>query len=176
MDLNTFIFVLCLIAIFVALFLLRLRYLKRYSKIKKKIERDQDVFLTMFDPSKFVDFDAFTFQVGSFSHVSPFPAQSDGEWRYKIYLASSEVEDADTLIHELTECTIGRVIERLLDLKKPLYLKRKQDEKFWVTGKRQKYILEHLVATLSEFDDIPKEKQEERVAPEDIKGWQLATR
>ncbi|HML02060.1 MAG TPA: hypothetical protein VK487_01670 [Candidatus Bathyarchaeia archaeon] len=176
MDLDTFVFLLSLIALFVALFLLRLRYFERYSKIKEKIQRDQELFLTTFDPSGFVDFDAFTFQVGSFSHVSPFPAQSDGEWRYTIYLASKEVEDTGTIVHELTECTLGRVIEKLLDLKKPLYLQRKQDEKFWVTGQRQKYILEHLLATISEFDDIPKEKQEERIAPEDIKIWQIATK
>jgi len=137
---------------------------------------EQKLFLTTYDPSKFVDFDAFTFQVGSFSHVSPFPAQSGGEWRYRIYLARSDVDDFDTIVHELTECTLGRVVERLLDLRVPLYLQRKEEEKFWVTGQRQKYILEHLLATIGEFDDISKQKQEERIAPQDIIKWQLATK
>ena len=176
MDLNNFVFLLSVVALFVALFLLRLRYLKRYSRIREKIEREQELFLTTFDPSKFVDFDAFTFQIGGFSHVSPFPVQSDGEWRYKIYLTSKEVEDDYTIVHELTECALGRIIERLLDLKKPLYLQRKHEEKFWVTGRRQKYILEHLLTAIGEFDGIPKEKQEERIALEDIKIWQLATK
>jgi hypothetical protein len=171
---NTTVFLLFFIALFVALFSLRLGHLKRYSKIKKKIEGEQELFIASFDPSKFVDFDAFTFQVGSFSHVSPFPTYDDSEWRYKIYLASREVEDADTIVHELTECTLGRVIEKLLDLKKPLYLQRRQEEKFWVTGQRQRYILEHLLVALSEFDQISQEKREERIAPEDIEKWQLA--
>jgi len=141
--------------------------------MKRKIEKETELFLTTFDPSKFTEFDTFTFQVGSFSHVSPFPAQSDGEWRYTIYLANPEAEEIDTITHEITECTIGRIIERLLELKKPLYLHRKQEEKFWVSGRRQKYILEHLLTALSEFHDIPKEKQQERIAIEDIQKWQL---
>jgi hypothetical protein len=171
---NITVFLLFFIALFVALFLFRLDRLRRYSEIKRKIEGEQELFIASFDPSKFVDFDAFTFQIGGFSHVSPFPTVDDGEWRYKIYLASREVEDADTIVHELIECTLGRVIEKILDLKKPLYLQRRQEEKFWVTGQRQKYILEHLLVALSEFDQIPKEKREERIAPEDIKKWQLA--
>ena len=175
MDLYAVIFIVFFTAVFVAIFLLRLRYLVRYSKMKKKIEREQELFLATFDPSKFADFDAFTFRAGSFSHISPYPTQKDGEWRYTIYLAELEAEDLATVIHEITECTLGRVIERLLDLKKPLYLQRKREEKFWVSGQQQKYILEHLLATISEFDDIPKEKQEERMAPEDIKTWRLTT-
>jgi hypothetical protein len=144
--------------------------------MKKKIEGEQELFLRTFNPSDSTDFDFFTFQAGSFSHVSPFPTQTaDGEWRYTVYLAIPDVEDADTIMHEITECTIGRIIEKLLDLKKPLYLQRKQEEKFWISGQRQKYILEHLLATISEFDDIPKEKREERIATEDIKKWQLGT-
>ena len=175
MNLYTVIFVVFFTAVFVAIFLLRLRYFIRYSKAKKSIEREQELFLATFDPSEFIDFDVFTFQVGSFSHISPFPAQKDGEWRYTIYLARLEVEDIGIIMHEITECTLGRAIEKLLDLKKPLYLQRKQEEKFWVSGQRQKYILEHLLTSLSEFDDLPKEKREERIAPEDIKTWQLAT-
>ena len=176
MDLSTFFILLFIIGLSVALFLLRLAHSRRYSGIRKRAESELELFLTTYDPSKFVDFDAFTFQRGSFSHISPFPTQTDGEWRYRVYLARSEIEDLDTIFHELTECTLGRTIEKQLDLKKPLYLQRKQEEKFWVTGKRQKYILEHVLTTIGEFDDIPKEKQEERIAPEDIKIWQVATK
>lgn len=175
MDLLTTIFIVFLIATFAVIFFLRLRYFVRYSAMKRKIETEQELFLTTFDPSKFVDFDTFNFQIGSFSHVSPFPTISDGEWRYTIYLANPEIEETDTIMHEITECTIGRVIEKLLELKKPLYLQRKLEEKFWVTGQQQKYILEHLLATFSEFDDIPREKQQERIAPKDIEKWKLVT-
>jgi hypothetical protein len=174
-DLSTIILIIVFAIVFVAIFLLRLRYFVQYSKMKKKTEKEHEFFLSTFDASKFNEFDAFTFQLGSFSHISPFPTQSDGEWRHMIYLAVPEAEDTDTIIHEITECTLGRVIEKLLNLKKPLYLQRRQDEKFWVSGQRQKYILEHLLASFSEFDDIPKQKQEERIAPEDIKKWQLTT-
>jgi hypothetical protein len=141
--------------------------------MKKKIQEERELFLANFDPSKFIDFDVFIFQVWSFSHVSPFPTKSDSEWRYVICLAKQEAEDIDTIMHEIMECTLGRVIEKLLSLKKPLYLLRKKEEKFWVSGQRQKYILEHLLATISEFHDISKEKQEERLALEDIEAWQL---
>lgn len=175
MNLSAAIFIILFAIVFVAIFLLRLRYFMRYSRMKRKIEEETELFLTTFDPSKSIEFDVFTFQVGSFSHVSPFPAQSDGEWRYTIYLANPETEDVGTITHEITECTIGRVTERLLELKKPLYLHRKQEEKFWVSGQRQKYILEHLLTALGEFHDIPKEKQQERIATEDIQKWQLFT-
>lgn len=144
MDLDTLVIIIFFSAVFIALFLLRLRYFLRYSKMRNKIKREQEFFLTTFDPSKFADFDAFAFQLGSFSHVSPFPNQKDEEWRYIINLAIPEAEDTDTIMHEITECTLGRIIEKLLDLKKPLYLQRKQEEKFWVSGQQQKYILEHL--------------------------------
>lgn len=176
MDLFNIILILFFIAVFVAIFFLRLRYFLGYSNMKKKIEKEHEFFLSIFDPSKFIDFDTFTFQLGNFSHISPFPVQNDGEWRYVIYLDVSEAEDADTIAHEIIECTLGRIIEKLLNLKKPLYLQRKQEEKFWITGQQQKYILEHLLVSISEFDDIAKQKQEERIAPEDIKKWQLNTR
>ena len=143
--------------------------------MKKDAENEIELFLKTFDPSKFTDFDTFAFQVHGFSHVSPFPNRTNGEWRYTVYLAKAEIEDVNTIVHEIAECTLGRVIEKLLQLIKPLYLLRKQEEKFWVNGQQQKYLLEHFLATLSELDDLPKEKLEERVALQDIKTWQLTT-
>jgi hypothetical protein len=109
----------------------------------------------------------------SFSHVGPFPAKSNDEWVYTIFLTEQDSEDIGTIVHEITECTVGRLIERLLPLKRPLYLIRKQDNKFWLSGQQQKYLPEHIVATLSELDNIPKERLEERIAPQDIQTWQL---
>jgi hypothetical protein len=173
MDLSTAVFITLFTVVFVVVFLLRLRYFMRYSRMKRKVGKETELFLANFDPSKFTDFDTFSFLVGSFSHISPFPVQIDREWRYTIYLTSSEIEDMDTITHEINECTLGRVIEKLLELKKPLYLHRKQDEKFWISGRQQKYILEHLLTALGEFGDIPKQKQEERIAHADIQKWQL---
>ena len=172
MDYRIIVLALLLTATF-ALFYLKLRAFLKYSRMKKKIEDEIDSFLANFNPSEFATFGSFNFQIGSFSHVSPFPSKIDGEWRYTIFLANPETEDIDTITHEIIECTLGRIIEKLLDLKKPLYLQRKQEEKFWVTGQRQKYILEHLLATISEFHDLPKAKQEERIALADIKAWRI---
>ena len=172
MDLRTvvLIFIFALGAVF---FFLRLRNLTRYSKVKRRMEQERDFFLTNFDAATLTDFDTFTFKLWSFSHIGPFPAKSDGEWLYTIFLTRQDSEDVSTIVHEITECTIGRLIEKLLQLKRPLYLIRKQEDKFWLSGQRQKYLPEHMVATLSELDVIPREKLEERIAPQDIKFWQI---
>jgi len=172
MDLRT-VFIGVLFVVVVVFFLLRLRLFVRYSREKRRVQDEVDSFLTNFSTSQLTDFGAFEFQLGSFSHVSPFPSKTSGEWRYTIYLAKPEAEDDGTVVHEIVECTVGRAIERLLELKKPLYLQRKHEDKFWVSGQQQKYLLEHVLATIAEFDDIPKEKQEERIAPEDIRKWRL---
>lgn len=158
---------------FAAIFLLRLRYFIKYSKMKKKMEREQELFLATFDPSKFTDFAVLNFQAGTFSHIDPFPSKHNGEWHFAVYLAKADFEDIDTIVHEITECTVGRMIERLLQLKKPLYLLRKQENKFWIDGKQQKYLVEHILTTLGELDSISAEKLGERVAAEDIEKWHL---
>jgi len=160
-------------AFFAVLFFLRLRYATRRSKVEKRIEQEREFFLANFNPSTFTDFDAFTFRLGDFSHVGPFPAKNDGGWIYTIFLTKQDTEDIYTISHEIVECTLGRLIERLLLLKSPLYLVRKQGDKFWLSGKHQKYILEHIVATLSELDTTTRKVLEERVAKEDIQAWQL---
>jgi len=160
-------------AVFVVLFFLRLRYVTRRSKAEKRMQQEREFFLASFDPSTFTEFDTFTFRLGSFSHVGPFPTKNGGEWVYTIFLTEQDIEDIDTISHEITECTLGRLIERLLSLKSPLYLIRKQDDKFWLSGQRQKYILEHIVATLGELDSTTQKILEERVAKEDIQAWQL---
>jgi hypothetical protein len=171
-DLRT-IGLIIIFALGAVFFLLRLRHLTQYSKAKKKIQQDRDFFLANFDPSTFTDFDNFSFTSWSFSHVGPFPDKSDGEWVYTIFLAKQDNEDISTIVHEITECTVGRLVERLLLLKRPLYLMRKQGSRFWLSGRRQKYLPEHIIATLSELNDIPKEKLEERIALQDIQSWQL---
>jgi len=117
------------------------------------------------------DFSAFDFELGRFSHVSLFPRLVKGEWRYRIYLDSSDVEDVGTITHEISECTIGRVIERLLNLEKPLYLQRKEDDKFWVHGKKQRYLVEHVMATLGEADDLTPNRLQQRLNKEDAEAW-----
>jgi hypothetical protein len=95
----------------------------------------------------------------------------EGKWKYRIYLSSSEAEDIVTITHEISECTVGRVIERMLSLEKPLYLKRKEDGCFWVHGKKQRYLVEHVMATLGEVDDLTPKKLRERLSIEDAKAW-----
>jgi hypothetical protein len=141
--------------------------------MKKKMEKEQEFFLATFDPSKFTDFDVLDFQAGSFSHIDPFPSKLDGEWYFTVYLAKADFEDIATIVHEITEHTIGRMIERQLQLRKPLYLLRKQENKFWIIGKQQKYLVEHILATLCELGNISREKLGERVAAEDIEKWHL---
>jgi hypothetical protein len=134
---------------------------------------ERELFLTTFDPSKFTNFDVLSFQAGGFSHIGPFPSKHDSEWYFTVYLAKADFEDIDTVVHEITECTIGRIIERQLQLKKPLYLLRKQEDKFWLSGQQQKYLPEHLVTTFSELDNITKEKLQERIIIQDIEKWHL---
>jgi hypothetical protein len=141
--------------------------------MRKKVQQERELFLANFDPSKFTDFDLFNFSLWSFSHVGPFPVKSKDEWVYTIFLARQDKEDIGTIVHEIIECTVGRLIEKSLQLKKPLYLMRKQDNKFWLSGQQQKYLPEHIVVTLSELDNIPKEKLEERIAPQDLEKWRL---
>jgi hypothetical protein len=63
------------------------------------------------------------------------------------------------------------VIEKLLNLEKPLYLQRKEDDKFWLHGKRQKYLVEHVMATLGEADSLTHDKLKERLGKEEIEAW-----
>ena len=172
MDLST-IGLIIIFALGIVFFFFRLRSLTRDSKAKKRIQQEREFFLANFDAATFTDFDTFTFRLWSFSHVGPFPAKSDDEWVYTIFLTKQDNEDIGVIVHEITECTVGRLIEKLLLLKRPLYLIRKQDNKFWLSGQQQKYLLEHIVATLSELDNLPKERLEERIAAKDIQTWQL---
>jgi len=146
----------------------RKKSLERYSKALQEHEK----FLTSVFAS-FSDFSLFDFSLGhfNFSYVSPFPEPVKDEWRYRIVLSRSESEDISTINHEITECTLGRLIENLLDLEKPLYFQRKELDKFWVHGKKQKYLVEHILATLGEADDLTAEKLTTRLNKEDIKGW-----
>lgn len=140
---------------------------KRYYEVL----REQETFLETFNVTIFDDFSAFDFRCGRFSHVTPFPRLVEGEWRYGIYLDRSEAEDIATITHEISECTLGRVVEGLLNLEKPLYLLRKEDDKFWVHGNKQKYLVEHVMATLGEVDDLAPEKLRQRLNKEDAKAW-----
>jgi len=133
--------------------------------------QEQETFLKTFNVTPFDDFSAFDFRLGHFSCVSIFPRLVENEWRYSIFLTGSEAEDIVTITHELSECTLGRVIEKLLNLEKPLYLQRKEKDKFWLLGKKQKYLVEHVIATLGEVDSLSHEKLKERLSKEDIKAW-----
>lgn len=142
-------------------------------KVYSEALREQETFLKAFSSSPFEDFSLFDFRVGrfSFSYVSPFPKQVEGEWRYGICLGHSEAEDVSTITHEISECTIGRVIERLLNLETPLYLQRKEANRFWIHRKKQKYHVEHIMVTLGELDELTFEKLSERLNKEDIEAW-----
>jgi len=164
-----------LILIFAVVIVMRYLLLRKTRKrLWKRYYDDlqeQEVFLKTFDVAYFDDFSSFDFRRGGFSHVSPFPKRIEGEWRYIIYLSRSEVEGIVTITHEISECTIGRVIEKLLKLKKPLYLQRKENGKFWVRGKRQKYLVEHVMATLGEVDDLTHKELRQRLSKEDLETW-----
>lgn len=140
-------------------------------KIYYEALEEQETFLETFSVTSFDDFSAFDFRLGDFSHVSPFPKLVEDRWRYRIYLSGSENEDIVTITHEVSECTLGRVIERLLNLKKPLYLQRKENDKFWVHGRKQKYLVEHVMATLGEVDDLTHKKLRQRLNKEDARAW-----
>lgn len=164
-----------LTAIVILIAMIRYSLLRRRGedlrRLSRKIEKDISDFLASFDPSSFSDFSALDFRIGRFSLVSPFPNNDAGELRYTIYLDKSEVEDVITILHEIVECTIGRVIERLLDLEKPLYIKRKQEDRFWILGKKQKYVIEHVMTTLCEAVDLDDESLKGRLTREDFKAW-----
>lgn len=145
----------------------RRRLLERYSEALQ----EQEAFLKAFDVTPFDDFSAFEFRFGRFSHVSPFPKMIEDKWMYSIYLSRSEGEDIATITHEISECTVGRVIERLLSLEKPLYLQRKEYGRFWVHGKKQRYLVEHVMTTLGEAEELPPEKLRERLNKEDARAW-----
>jgi hypothetical protein len=89
------------------------RYLLMGKTRRKMIQhydqnwQEQETFLKTFNVSPFDDFSAFNFRLGHFSHVSPFPKLIEDEWRYIIFLGSSEADDIATITHELSECAIG---------------------------------------------------------------------
>jgi len=153
------------------------RIRKKTSELYVKALQEQETFLKTFILAPFSDFSLFNFYLGrfNFSYVSPFPESVEGRWRYKIVLTRSESEDIATINHEILECTVGRLIENLLNLEKPLYLQRKEHDKFWINGKKQKYLLEHLVATLGEIDDLTTKELEKRIDKEDLKTWLKAS-
>jgi len=132
---------------------------------------ERETFLETFNVTPFDDFSAFDFETGRFSHVSPFPSRNDGEWRYRIRLSRSEADVVATIAHEISECTLGRAIEKLLNLEKPLYLQRKEDDKFWVHGKKQRYLAEHVMATLGESDDLTHKELTQRLNAKDVRAW-----
>lgn len=167
---------------FVAFFLIfAIVILARYLLVRKtrrqlwkdyyEAVQEQQAFVKTFNVTSFDDFSAFDFRPGRFSHVSPFPSRIENKWRYRIHLSCSEAEDVVTIIHEVCECTLGRVIEKLLELEKPLYLQRKEDDKFWVHGKKRKYLVEHVMATLGEGDALTQKKLMQRLDREDVKAW-----
>jgi len=173
LEINLGFVVLALIfaVVIVVRYLLVRKTRRRLWKLYYEDLEEQEAFLEAFNVSSFNDFSAFDFNLGSFSHVSPFPKLIEGDWRYRIYLSGSEVEDIVTVTHEISECTLGRTIERLLNLESPLYLLRRETDKFWVHGKKQKYLIEHVMATLGEVDDLTHWKLKQRLNKEDVKAW-----
>jgi hypothetical protein len=161
------IFAVVVVARYLLLGKTRRKMWQRYREALK----EREAFLKSFNVSSFDDFSAFDFKLGRFSHITPFPRLIEGEWRYRIYLDGSEAEDIVTITHEISECTVGRVIERMLRLEKPLYLQRKENNKFWVHGRKQRYLLEHIMVTLGEVDDLTLKKLRERLNKEDIEIW-----
>jgi hypothetical protein len=164
-----------LVLIFAVLVITRYLLLsKRERKLWRRYHetlQEREAFLRSFNARPFEDFSAFDFRLGRFSHVLPFPRFVEGEWRYRIYLDCSEAEDVVTITHEISECAVGRVIERLLRLEKPLYLLRKENGKFWVHGRRQRYLIEHVMVTLGEIGDLTPKKLRDRLNKEDAEIW-----
>jgi hypothetical protein len=171
MNLGFTVLILIFLLVLVVEYLLNRKTRRKLWKLRSEAMEERKALLDSFDVSPFDDFSEFDFEHGSFSHVSPFPSKIHGEWRYKIFLSSQEAEDIVTVAHEISECTLGRVIEKLLHLKKPLYLYRKEDNKFWVHGKKQNYLVEHVLVTLGEVDDLTQEKLKQRLSDEDLKAW-----
>jgi len=163
--------ILFFVVVIIARYLLMKKTHRNLWKLYRKALQEKEAFLKIFNVTPFEDFSLFDFGLGPFSHVSPFPFLVESEWRYGIYLSRFEAEDIVIITHEVSECTLGRVIEKLLNLEKPLYLLRKEDDKFWVHGKKQKYLVEHVMTTLGEVDDLTHKKLRERLNKEDIKVW-----
>lgn len=171
MNIGFIVFAIIVISVVMTRYFMFRRRREHLERLSTKFEKDVSDFLATFNPSSFNDFSALDFKIGRFSLVAPFPSRGEGELRYTIYLEEFEADDVITIIHEIVECTIGRVIEKLVDLKKPLYLQRKQEDKFWIRGKKQKYGVEHVATTLSEALDVPHAKLKERLAKEDLNAW-----
>lgn len=171
MNIGFIVFAIIVILVAMVRYLMFRKRRQHLKRLSTKFEKDISDFLATFNPSSFNDFSALDFKIGRHSLVAPFPNKDEGELRYTIYLEEFEAEDVITIIHEIVECTIGRVIEKLVNLNKPLYLQRKQEDKFWISGKKQKYVVEHVVTTLTEALDVPHAKLKERVAKEDLKAW-----
>lgn len=171
MNLGFAALILIFAVVIIARYLLVRKTRRKFWKLYHKSLQEQEAFLEAFNVSPFRDFSAFDFKLGRFSHVSPFPSKVGDEWRYRIYLGSSEADEVVTITHEISECTLGRVIEKLLNLEKPLYLQRKKDDRFWVHGKRQRYLVEHVMATLGEVDDLTPKKLRQRLNKEDARAW-----
>jgi len=171
LNLGSIALILILVSVTLARYFLLRKSRSRHLKFYQEALQNQETFLKAFNVTRFDDFSLYDFELGRFSYVFPFPRLIEGEWRYRIYFSRSEAEDVATIIHEISECTIGRVIEKLLNLEKPLYLQRKENNKFWVHGKKQRYLVEHLITTLGEVDDLPFRKLTERLNKDDIKIW-----
>jgi len=172
MDSGLVILIVMAVALTLIRFLILKRSRKRLDQLSAEMDREIEEFLVGFKPSTFDDFSVLDFRVGVDSYCAPFPHKSsDGELRYSVYLSRREAEEVATIIHELTEWTIGRLIEKLLELYKPLYLQRKQEDRFWIHGTKQRYVLEHVVTTLSETHDASDNLLRERLGKEDIKAW-----
>lgn len=152
-------------------FILMLRKAEEYDQLQRQIQKEREEFLASFSNTAFNDFSSLEFKIGQYSHCHPYPRKNHKGWVYTLHLTRTDAEDVATIVHEITEWTVGRVIEKLLDLKKPLYLQRKQENNFWISGKKQKYVLEHVITTLSELDRITKEKLTEHLAAEDVQTW-----
>lgn len=171
MNLGFAALILIFAVIIMARYLLVRKTRRKLWKLYYDALQEQEMFLKAFNVTSFDDFSAFDFRLGRFSHISPFPKWVEGGWRYRVNLIRSEAEDITTITHEISECTLGRIIEGLLNLEKPLYLQRKEDDKFWVHGKKQKYLVEHVMTTLGEVDDLAHEKLRQRLNKEDAKTW-----
>jgi len=170
-NLGLIVLVLIVSVLTVTRFLLMRKHRRKMNAYYERALREQETFLKTFNDAPFGDFSAFDFRLGQFSCVSIFPRLVENEWRYSIFLSSAEAEDIVTISHELSECTLGRVIEKLLNLERPLYLQRKENDKFWIHGKKQKYLIEHIMTTLGEVDSLTREKLRERLNKEDVKAW-----
>ena len=99
-NLGFVVLALIFVVVIVVRYLLVRKTRRRLWKLYYEDLEEQEAFLEAFNVSSFNDFSAFDFNLGSFSHVSPFPKLIEGDWRYRIYLSSSEVEDIVTVTHD----------------------------------------------------------------------------